>query len=121
MTLWSRKVTKEDNVGAGPQKMAVNLSLIEQYACKYLFPLLLLFLEMTLNLAVTEDIDRFQPIKSAESTSACLPFLCQFCLPVNKTLITLCTCPARAEQTGISSSWRRARSVAQNQVRTVAF
>ena len=32
MTLWSCKVKKEDKVGAGPQKMAVNLSLIEQYA-----------------------------------------------------------------------------------------
>ena len=31
MTLWSCKVKKEDKVGAGPQKMAVNLSLIEQY------------------------------------------------------------------------------------------
>ena len=32
MTLWSCKVKKEDKVGAGPQKMAVNLSLIEQYS-----------------------------------------------------------------------------------------
>ena len=32
MTLWSCKVKKEDKVGAGPQKMVVNLSLIEQYA-----------------------------------------------------------------------------------------
>ena len=31
MTLWSCKVNKGDKVGAGPQKMAVNLSLIEQY------------------------------------------------------------------------------------------
>ena len=31
MTLWSCKVKKEDKVGAGPQKMVVNLSLIEQY------------------------------------------------------------------------------------------
>ena len=29
MTLWSCKVKKEDKVGAGPQKMVVNLSLIE--------------------------------------------------------------------------------------------
>ena len=32
MSLWSYKVKKEDKVGAGPQKMVVNLSLIEQYA-----------------------------------------------------------------------------------------
>ena len=32
MTLWLCKMKKEDKVGAGPQKMAVNLSLIEQYA-----------------------------------------------------------------------------------------
>ena len=32
MTLWSCKVKKEDKVGAGPQKMVVNLSLIERYA-----------------------------------------------------------------------------------------
>ena len=32
MTLWSCKVKKEDKVGGGPQKMAVNLSLIEQYS-----------------------------------------------------------------------------------------
>ena len=32
MTLWSCKVKKEDKIGAGSQKMAVNLSLIEQYA-----------------------------------------------------------------------------------------
>ena len=32
MTLWSCKVKKEDKVGAGPQKMPVYLSLIEQYA-----------------------------------------------------------------------------------------
>ena len=32
MTLGSCKVKKEDRVGAGPQKMVVNLSLIEQYA-----------------------------------------------------------------------------------------
>ena len=32
MTLWSCKVKKEDKVGAGPQKMEVKLSLIEQYA-----------------------------------------------------------------------------------------
>ena len=31
-TLWSCKVKKEDKVGAGPQKMVVNLSLIERYA-----------------------------------------------------------------------------------------
>ena len=28
MTMWSCKVKKEDNVGAGPQKMVVNLFLI---------------------------------------------------------------------------------------------
>ena len=34
MTLWSCKVKKEDQAGpgAGPQKIEVNLSLIEQYA-----------------------------------------------------------------------------------------
>ena len=32
MTLWSCKVKKEDKVRAGPQTMAVNLSLIEQYS-----------------------------------------------------------------------------------------
>ena len=32
MTLGSCNVKKEDKVGAGPQEMAVNLSLIEQYA-----------------------------------------------------------------------------------------
>ena len=32
ITLWSCKVKKEDKVGAGPQKMAVNLSLIERYS-----------------------------------------------------------------------------------------
>ena len=32
MTLWSCKVKKEDKIGAGPQKMVVKLSLIEQYA-----------------------------------------------------------------------------------------
>ena len=32
MTLWSCKVKKEDKVGADPQKMVVNLSLIERYA-----------------------------------------------------------------------------------------
>ena len=32
MTLGSCNVKKEDRVGAGPQKMAVYLSLIEQYA-----------------------------------------------------------------------------------------
>ena len=32
MTLWLYKVKKKDKVGAGPQKVAVNLSLIEQYA-----------------------------------------------------------------------------------------
>ena len=34
MTLWSCKVKKEDKAdpGAGPQKMEVNLSLVEQYA-----------------------------------------------------------------------------------------
>ena len=31
MTLWSYKVKKEDKVEAGPQKMVVNLSLIERY------------------------------------------------------------------------------------------
>ena len=31
MTLGSCQAKKEDMVGAGPQKMAVNLSLIEQY------------------------------------------------------------------------------------------
>ena len=34
MTLGSCKVKKEDTVGAGPQKMAVNLSLIAQYAAQ---------------------------------------------------------------------------------------
>ena len=32
MILWSCKVKKEDKIGAGPQKMVVNLSLIERYA-----------------------------------------------------------------------------------------
>ena len=30
-TLWSCKVKSADKVGAGPQKMVVNLSLIERY------------------------------------------------------------------------------------------
>ena len=32
MTLWSCKVKKENKIGAGPQRMVVKLSLIEQYA-----------------------------------------------------------------------------------------
>ena len=32
VTLWSCKVKREDKVEAGPQKMVVNLSLIERYA-----------------------------------------------------------------------------------------
>ena len=37
MTLWSCKVKKEDNVRAGPLKMAVNLSLIDRIAKFFFF------------------------------------------------------------------------------------